>query len=155
MNLSQRVIEKCTQCGTCLIWKGAWASEGTTPSIHHEGKSVNVRVALWTSMGKRVPKGHTIKASCGERQCVAPEHLVAVNYRKVPRTLAQKRAVTRAARARSVLTPEIVAVIRESAETQTSLAARFGVSLQAVNGIVRNRRWVLAASPFAGLGARP
>lgn len=149
--LADRVLEKCTPCGDCLLWKGAWASEGSTPSIHYNGTSVNVRSALWLEMGRRIQRGHAIKSSCGEAECVAPEHLVSRNYRAIPKSPAARAAFTRQARARGKLTEALAAEIRASDEAPSKWAKRLDVSIQAICDVRTYRRWAPLASPFAGL----
>jgi hypothetical protein len=137
-----------------MLWKGAWASESTTPSIYYNGASVNVRTALWIELGKKIQRGHAIKPSCGEHACVAPGHLVSRNYRSVPKSATARANFTKQARARGKLSEEIAAEIRASDETPTQWAQRLGVSLQAVCDVRSYRRWAPTLTPFSGLGAR-
>jgi hypothetical protein len=151
MTFSERVLAKCVECGDCLIWKGAWASEGTTPAIYFDGRSANVRSALWQQMGKKVPHGHTIKAKCGEPACVAPAHLVANNYRAIPKTPTAKAITTRSMRARSKLTEDIVAQIRASDDRLIDWAQRLDVSISTISAIRLHKKWVPTNSMFSAL----
>lgn len=154
--LSERVIANSTQCGDCLLWKGAMASEGTVPSIWFAGASVNVRVALWKEMERKLGRGQTVKAKCGEDLCVAPEHLRASNYRSFPKSPAARLSTIKSMRARSHLNDSIIEDIRASEDQPAELARRYDVSLQTILDIQSYRRWAPLSSPFAAhlFGAR-
>jgi hypothetical protein len=149
--LAERVLARSTQSGDCLIWKGAMASEGAVPAIWHEGRSVNVRNALWLAMGKRIGRGQTIKAKCGEDLCVAPEHAQAHHYRSIVQSPAARANVAKAMRSRSPLTDDICDEIRSSEEPASVMASRHGVSKSAVLDVRTYRRWAPICGPFSGL----
>ena len=134
-----------------MLWRGAWASESTTPSIYFEGKSCNVRSVIWRQAGHLIRTGHAIKPTCGEPDCVALEHLESVRYRAIPRTAAQIAAVTRAMRARSVIDMQVAEQIRASSETGAKWARRTGLSEAAISEIRLYKRWVPVSMPFSGL----
>ncbi len=153
-SLMDRVLDKSTQCGDCLLWKGGLACKGTVPTIYHEGKTANVRNALWRAMGKHIGRGCAIKTSCGEAMCVAPGHLVSKKYRKVPKSAAAKAKTALARRAISKLTEELVAEIRASDETLAVWAERTGVSFSSIGYARRQDTWRPLSDPFAGLKDR-
>lgn len=153
-SLIERVLAKSTQCGDCLLWKGAIGGGGRYPLIHYDGQTMSVRLALWRAMGKKLARGHSIKPSCGEEKCVAVEHLVSKRYAAKKKTPKARAAVAQVMRGKSKLNETVVAEIRASDETDEEIAARLGVSTFSVKDVRTYRRWAPLTTPFAGLGAR-
>lgn len=151
-----RVMKHACQCGDCLLWKGAMATAGETPSIWWDGKAQPVRRVLWAAMGRRFIAGLAVGVTCNEPKCVAPEHLV----QRRPRRLKELHPITRAKvsasarRLRSSLTEEAVQEIRLSDEPRKVIAARHSISVKSVEDIQKMRRWAPMTSPFLGLGSR-
>ena len=154
--LIARVLSKSTQCGDCLLWKGAISAATNAPAVWFDGKVLNARRALWEAMGKKHRDGFTIKAKCKEACCVAPEHLVQVKPVKAgAKGIAHRAKIAASARARTSKLDQAKADdIRFSGEPPSVMARKYGITIQSAVEIQKGRRWAPIASPFAGLGAR-
>lgn len=164
----QRVQARCHEVGECWEWTGALQQAGCTPTISWQGRPMGVRRLVMLSMGVEVGT-RVVTARCGNRLCVAPEHLQAVTRAVLSRrtckatdysSLARSMRLAQRVRAshRAKLSPEIAAEIRASeGVTQRELAARYGVSQYAISCVIRGRTWRDYYSPFAQLlfGGKP
>lgn len=155
----------------CWHWTGC-LSNGKWPRVYapnhsKPGSPMEVqtgRRAVWHIVtGKAIPKDHRVHGRCTDPQCLNPEHMrcgPASEWGKhLQRTGIYKGKATRVlanraiGRARSVLTPELIAEITASHETGEALAARLGLSRQIVSKARRGkaRAFHALANPFAGL----
>lgn len=161
-----RIKSRCTEDGDCLLWTGKVYKNGhpaATEWIDGMDMYVGVRRRAYEEYnGVTLPPEKQV-ATCGHPACLAKGHLVAVSVseknRKTHATmnadarLRRNMALSKASRrAMGKLTPEQVAVIRDSEEGPYVVAQRLGV-----NGVVASRvkRGLAyrdyAATPFAGL----
>jgi len=147
----------------CLIWQGATINNGTQPrAVMHRGQPpVIVRREVWRIMYPGAPAlGHdTPKPRCECPLCIEPTHLLRVSpsvYRSVPKSLAGRLNMQRAARASrsKVRQPEIIVpmVLADTRPAKT-IARELGLG-EDVIGDIRRGKWSTAGNPFAGLGAR-
>lgn len=172
MSLVDFIKDRCVIEGDCWNWQGAMQSCGSTPTIHLShpitGKKavMGVRRAILLEKHKDNPhflKGKLATYSCGNSKCVCPEHTHAVARKTLQKRLVDElgylqsplrmQKLARALRAKSQLTPEMVAQIRADEAPQKETAARFGVSQAAISKIKRGATWKDYSSPFAQLGA--
>ena len=173
MNLFEFIKDRCIIEGDCWNWQGALQSCGATPTINVRnpvtGKRCVMSVRRATLLEKHKDNPHFLKGklatySCGNASCVNPEHTHAVGRRALQQRLVHElgylknplrmQKIAKLMRAKSPLTPELVAQIRADDATQKELAARFGVSQAAISKIKRWETWRDTANPFAQLGAR-
>ena len=167
------IKDRCVIEGDCWNWQGALQSCGSTPTINMRnpvtGKRqvMSVRRATLLERYKNSPhvlKGKLATYSCGNAACVNPEHTHAVSRRALQTRLVQElgylrnpmrtQKIAKLMRAKSPLTPALVAQIRADNSPQKQIAARFGVSQAAISKIKRWETWKDTANPFAQLGAR-
>jgi hypothetical protein len=138
-------------CPDTDCWHWRMAIVQGTPKVHFttpdSGRSISMRgrrAALYLLRGIDVPAGHVAypRMTCKSRDCVNPAHSTSGDrdahglwLRKTGAVagLASKCAGSRKGwEGRRKLTPEAVADIRSSAESNLALAARWGVSQFAI-----------------------
>ncbi len=157
----------------CWIWTGATAKGA--PRIYaprHDGKMVTHcgRRAVWQMQNPGVRMPDTLQAfgTCGKGLCVNPE-CGKVGPKKLQGAVTAHKgwlkgkirtavAARTHGRARSVLTPELIAEIQASPESGVAIARRLRISHQTVSKARRGK--VVCFQPVGGmfsqlLGARP
>ena len=158
----------------CWIWRGA--ASNSVPRVYAPDWTLRDgamstqcgRRAVWhiTHPGSVIPPRVQIFGKCGKWQCLNPECAQA-GPKKAQGAVIRREgwlkgkpqtrvAARKTGRARSVVTPEIIAEIQASPETGLQLAARLGISMQTVSKARRGQ--IVAFQPvggfFGGLGAR-
>lgn len=155
------------EVGQCWEWKGGM-SHGNTPVARVSGGNVvSVRKHIFTELlGNELPRGRFTSMSCGNKKCVAPNHIEAVTRRTVTKKASEatkygKNPVRNAkiaakARARtSSLTPEQVQAIKASPLSGQQIADEMGCAKSTANCIRAGRTWKsYTGNPWAGMGAR-
>lgn len=158
----------------CWDWQGA-TTEGQprvwlrNPDTGVHQTMTGTRAAFALAKGFAVPDGMTAyrRPVCCAR-CVNPDHVRVGTKAKAcavlaasgklkgnPLRAAMNTAIVRRTRAR--LSPQIVEEIRASSETNTALAARYGVGHQAISAVRLGKNWrggdVMAGSSVFSLGS--
>ncbi len=117
------------------------------------GKGYVHRVSYELHIGK-IPAGMFVLHRCDNRLCVNPDHLFLGTAKDNALDAVAKRRMAYGDRSGSAkLTQPNVDDIRNriaSGESQSSIAARFGVSQSQISNINRGRSWSLAGSPSGG-----
>lgn len=156
----EQIRMRCREDGDCWIWitkdKG---QDG--PRSYKKGKRFYIRPLIYQHKhGKAHPADKRLTTSCGNRLCLAPDHVEArtpswLNSRMMSSGVAQNpayRAKMSAAKKKKV-DDAGVADIRASLLPAQDLAERYGITAAYVNMLragVHRRNY---SSPFAGLGA--
>lgn len=146
------------------LWAGSLRPDGRAniyaPDCTNGGMSTQPGPrAVWhCKTGKAIPKGWRAFGTCDERACCNPEHVACASEKTLGRWVAKKgilkgqtkRILANRAigRARSKLTPELIAEIQASSETGVALADRLGLGTTLVSKARRGK-----AIAFAGAGA--
>lgn len=148
------------ECG-CWRWIGAKQAAGNTPAMSWQGQVGNVRRFILVDQGIKM-KGYLAGVSCGNLDCVNPEHVVratrskmstqsAANMDAAKKTMRSMR-IALAARSRAKLSPEIAEAIRNDGRPQRAIAAEYGVTQHTVGSIKSGQMWRdYQPNPFAGL----
>lgn len=173
--LLARIRARCVEEGDCLIWQGCIssssnASRGGYPIIKvgygQPCKTVRraiVEVAGDKNGNRDLKPRQPVETTCGERLCVAQEHLVVSTPVKVGKrmakagklsSLARSAKIAASKRATGKLTMEQALEIRFSDESGPVLAERYGVHRSQINNIKRGDAWRDHRNPYAALGAR-
>lgn len=152
----------------CWIWRycvncrgGAGVPVATLPGTR---RNVTVRKLAAIAAGKQLSEA--VRTSCGERLCVAPEHMVPCTRAEIarwmvsagkvatgPTTSARKLASARA-RPHVHMTLEKARAIRAryaEVGNAKAVALEFGIGHAHAHRIIRGKLW-REPSPFAGLG---
>lgn len=165
------LIEKVQQfavlesCG-CWRWTGAKQARGQTPCMQWQGKVGNVRRHILEDRGVNM-KGYLAWTSCGNQDCVNPDHVVrttrkaasAASAAAMDATACTLRAMRtayaiRASKKSVKLSMEIAEAIRADDRPQRTIAAEYGVSQHTVHAIKKNIMWrdyTAAQNPFSQL----
>lgn len=150
--LQERAIER----DGCWVWLHS-CQDGCDPRAGRHNKSVAVRRYVYNATHPEPIDGKqcaVVLETC-DALCVHPDHIQAASRSSRQKGRKQSRdhslAISKAMRARSRLTPEIVSQIRASDEPGVVLARRFGIDDSYVSDIRAQRAWADHASPFAGL----
>jgi hypothetical protein len=144
----------CRDCGDCLLWAQSVNSTGY-PQASIGCTTVMVRRYVFTELlGQTIPKGCVIASRCGDRLCVAPEHLVAMKRgavqalayaagRRVRGLEYSARLRAMEARGRTRLDWAMVREIRSRPRevTHAALAAEFGVSHKCMSRVRQGVTW--------------
>lgn len=127
----------------CVEWPFARSGTGYG-DIYFDGRNRGAHVASYClSRGVEPPSfEQCVMHSCDNRLCVNPAHLSLGTRGQNSADMKHKGRSTRGARARSTkLTEQQVLAIKASSETQTALAAKYGVSQPLVSAIKNGRAW--------------
>lgn len=158
-SLKARTIEE----GDCWLWQGYITN--STPQVigYPDGKKkmVSVRRMLRELVtGQPQPDGH-YGTTCGNHECVNPDHAIWRGQAAHMRAMAKKRTVSpvmahklrqhRIEAGLAKLDEAKAQEIRMSSESSPVLAERFGVSKSAITRIRRNEVWRMLTSPWQGL----
>ena len=145
-----------------LVWTGSVANGH--PAMRLNGAYIMVRRAVWQEQNGPIPTGQIIRCTCGDKRCVAIEHLELTTYKKLALVLGsavmagpvRSAAIARVKRAskQAKLTEDAVRDIRSSNETSVALAKRYGVAQAHVSKVRLGQAWRDFSNPFQGLGAR-
>lgn len=154
---------RSVECGDCLRWNSSTSSNGGLPVMYFNGKSNQfVRRVLWTALHGELPAGHVVTTSCGDKLCVAPDHLEATTKKVSARRAGKRGAYSNPAKIRkgvqtklekSWINDEVVAQVR-TARTSKEAAEVTGVSLSYAKAIRSGLYRTWKSNPFSGLGAR-
>jgi len=158
--LMDHLRAKCVEVGDCLIWKTE-SSADIRPRVSINGKRVLIRRALAEmKLGRKLRSSEYASCTCKEPLCMEFDHVRAVTVAKLRAetgavggysTLQKRIHLSNKARAKAKITPEIVAAIKASTDTQEVEAAKHGIHRSMVSFIRRGKKWVDHSSPFAGL----
>lgn len=158
-SLQARIIEE----GECWLWQGY--IQNNTPQVvsYADGskRMVSVRKLMRQLItGQAQPDGH-YGHTCGNYQCVNPDHTVfrgeaahlkhMNKKRKVTAVTASKLRKYKVESGQAKLDESKAQEIRLSTEPAPVLAKRYGVSKSWINKIKRGEVWRVLTSPFAGL----
>jgi hypothetical protein len=158
-SLKARTIEE----GDCWLWQGYIVN--STPQVigYPDGKKkmVSVRRMLRELVtGQKQPDGH-FGNTCGNHQCVNPDHAIWRGQDAHMRAMAKTRTVSTVTAHKlrqhrinagfAKLDESKAQEIRMSSEPAPVLAERFGVSKSAISRIRRNEVWRILTSPWQGL----
>lgn len=126
----------------CWLWSGARFKAGYGSfGIAGRGTQYAHRVA-WELARGPIPPGVEVCHRCDVRACVNVEHLFLGTHRDNVRDAKAKGRHAHGGRhGNAKLTDEQVREALNSTETQAELAARFGVTRQAISDIRRGSRW--------------
>jgi hypothetical protein len=132
----------------CWEWFGAYQSCGATPMLRYHHRTVSVRSAIIQDQGLSIPRGRVATYTCGNPKCVNPEHVAVWTRAKVQKRsakempladkLARNKAVSVTLRDRiGKLTDSDILAIRNSEETEKTLALRYNVTTATIGSIRR------------------
>lgn len=159
-NLTE-IYAACLEVGDCQEWTGKYHMGSPvfySRSLPH-GRLYVRRAAYEFRSGKPIPALHRVFDKCGNPRCVNAEHLVSLDRAravsrvvKAANQVKRGAAISRAMRAKSKLTIELVREIRASAESNSELAKKYGVHHSNISLIRLNKAWrETYANPFAAL----
>lgn len=152
------------------LWRGATRPDGR-PNIYAPDYTYgDMRTqcgtrAVWhCSTGRPIPNGWRAYGTCDEKLCCNPAHVDCASEEKFGKWIAERgnlKGVTArilanraTGRARSKLSPELIAEIQSSQETGLELSARLKISSSVISKARRGNAMAFrSASPFSGLGA--
>ena len=160
--LLDRVTGRCIEDEAgCWNWQGAFQQFGTTPVMGWQGKTMGVRRLIAIAKGRKV-EGLTATVKCGNHCCVNPDHILLIKQADLVRRAVKESnfhsrtsylvANANAQRARSHITAEIAALIREAPGKHREIAERYGVTKTMVSKIKLGLQWrELTNNPWMGL----
>lgn len=165
--LAQHTVEslkaRCVEEGDCWLWQGYLTNKTPQVFTKVDGKRamVSVRKLLRElATGQPQPAGH-YGNTCGNYQCVCPEHTLWKGEDAHMRYMAKRRTVSpmlasklrriRVEAGQAKLDEAKAQAIRLSEESGPALAERYGVSRSLINKIKRGLAWRVFAGPWQGL----
>lgn len=161
--LLARIVAKCVEEGTCLIWCGC-LSKSDVPQVGHRGRARSVRRVLHEcATGQAVPATMVVAPRCRNRRCVSPDCAMLVSVGTLRRLDAQRGAFSAphanaarrvAARKRATIPDAVIEQVRAFVGTCAQAAQATGVSLSYCKAIRSGRaRKLLTGNVWEGLGA--
>ena len=147
------------EVGECLEWQGAFLETLPMARYSDTGRTLVRRLAYALGSPRKLPATYRVFHTCDNPRCVRFEHTTALDPRRAAARAAQTMntatrvtALTRARRAKSTLTMEVVRQIRASTETDKVWGQRLGMHPSNISAIRRNLTWrEVYGHPFAGL----
>lgn len=139
-------VYPCPMTG-CWLWTGYLIRSGYG-QIALVGKKWKVMTpahrASWLIHNGNIPDGMWVLHRCDVRSCVNPSHLfIGTRKENVKDMLMKRRQATGERHGRAKLNNESVLEIRSSLESSSKLAARYGVSTEAIREVRVNNTWKL------------
>lgn len=129
----------------CWIWAGCKDRRGYGRLFLNHTKSVKAHRFSWEYFnGREIPEGLVICHSCDNTSCVNPDHLRADTQASNNREAIERNRwhpQIGLKNGRAVLTEQAVAEIRQSKDTQMTLAAQYGIGQSQVSRIKRGESW--------------
>jgi hypothetical protein len=158
-SLQARTIEE----GDCWLWQG-YHQNGTPQVMHYPGGKRRMysvrRLFRELQAGRAMPDGH-YGNTCGNPQCVSPDHTIWKTTKTHLRDLSKRRTHTvldslrkrqvRIDRGLTKLDMDKAQAIRASTESSRVLAEQYGVHQSLIKRIRNNGVWRVLSGPFAGL----
>jgi len=143
-NIVQRFNSKWTHVTDCWLWQAAKNSDGYGSFRRDNATTCSAHRMSWEIHRGPVPEGMQVLHHCDTPACVNPSHL----YLGTQLDNIQDR-VTRGRGNRPIgekhpqakLTEDDVRRIRADDRTYKQIAADYGVSYHAIDGIKRGKRW--------------
>lgn len=151
----KRVKARSMECGDCWIWLGN-KSAGGVPKFS-EGSA---RRRVYEAAKGHLKQTELVTTSCGQVDCLNPDHLVKTNQSKVTakvkasQTMKAKVSASMAKEAQSrcgKITMEIARQIRSDNRDGVVWAKELSVSTSLVSLVRTNKAWREVSNPFAGL----
>lgn len=141
--------------------KGCWNWQRSTGTAGYgqlgfRGKVEGAHRAAYMLATGPIPAGMYVLHSCDNRRCCNPGHLRLGDHRTNMCDMVERGRSLQGERSRRAkLTGASVEEIRRSRETQCALAARYGVSQNAISKAKRGKTWAgqglnLRPSPYEG-----
>ncbi len=125
----------------CIEWTGAVATSGYGV-IHWKGVPTLVHRIAWELEHGKIPDGLWVLHRCDNKICIKPGHLFLGTQRDNNKDCWEKGRVRRGERHRNAKLKEWqVLEIARSGDRYSVLAARYGVSWEAVREIKLGRNW--------------
>lgn len=155
-----KVQSMCNEEGDCWIWTGATNPSGVPVVRTGRSNQSARRVAYIAATGAELTRRDHVRARCGEKMCVCPDHAFVqdvADARKAQGKAGQYSTVTmrisraQSARKRAKLTHADHEAIRASSAKQDDLAAEYGVHRSYISAIQRGAVSFAYPNPFAGL----
>ena len=156
----QTIKDRCVEEGDCWIWNQGQDGHGY-PSISVNRKTTNVRRLVYKLTGKHLGQFQPIRATCGNKLCCNPDHLVTTTRKQLseialqngsfhnPKTIAKRAETIRAKFGK--LDMEKARQIRLSNDPTEVEAERYGVSKALIIKVRAYKAWKEHINPFAGL----
>jgi hypothetical protein len=138
----------------CWMWTGPFTANGY-PRLCIGAKVSHYPARLaWTLLKGPVPAGMRLRATCGNRGCINPEHRGPVTQRELARELAETGrlsrgivhsiAVARGRRRQAKLSLSAAEAIRRARAARvpaSELAHQYQVSKATIYSVARNQTW--------------
>lgn len=157
---------RCDEIGECWEWRARQTKEHGRryPQIRVQGKTYNVRRAIYEAKHGEVRQGLFVVPTCGNLYCVNPDHCKAMTESQKSRHAAKRGAFSSLTRSRSIAVARRKAAygkldidrareIRLSDEPGPVLAQKYGIDKSLVNRIKRGEAWKDYDSVYWRLGA--
>ena len=129
------------KAGDCWPWRG-YADASGYGSLKIDGKPMAAHRAAYVAAVGEIPDGAIVRHSCDNRLCCNPLHLSTGTHADNVRDRVIRRRTAIGERAsKAKLTEVQVREIRASTDTLRSLAARYGVTSDAIQAVRYRRSW--------------
>lgn len=141
MNTTERFWMRVTKSDGCWTHSGSLGSHGypQATSVTGKGWSEPAHRVSWMIHNGTIPDGLFVCHRCNNRLCVRPDHLYLGTHKQNMDDMA------RAGHPNRRLTNEDAEMIRQSTDTQVSLAKRFGLHPRSIANIKRGITYRYAA----------
>lgn len=147
--IQKHISTQPTEAG-CLEWNGYCDKDGyglKTFSIDGKYKTFRIHRLMFEKEKGNITQGQVIRHTCDNPRCANPNHLLIGSHQdnindKISRNRASGGRMIGSKNPNHKLTEEQVKEIRNSNETNKSLAIKYNVSNVLIGLIKRNKIWV-------------
>lgn len=148
--------------GACMPWSGKFFKARQGPVVHLDGKEFVLRRVIYEAhTGKRLAQAESVRPSCGEADCIHPQHLVKeprnkqlIGRARLPSTRAK---LARAQQAKAPYSMSEVQALRarciRGELTRVAAAKSLGVSVETMERMVNGQAWRDFSNPYQSLTA--
>ena len=125
----------------CAPWTKAINNLGYGISWR-DGKTISAHRKVYEEHYGQIPKGLVVRHTCDNRSCVNPKHLVLGTHKQNSQDMVERNRQAKGNKiGTSVLTDDLVRMIKSMSGSSRKLAKFFGCSATTIKDIKNNKIW--------------
>lgn len=107
-----------------------------------DGKTISAHRKVYEELNGPIPKGLVVRHTCDNRSCVNPKHLILGTAKQNSQDMVERNRQAKGSKVgTSVLTEEIVLMIKSMSGSSRKVATLFGCSATTIKDIRKNKIW--------------
>lgn len=107
-----------------------------------DGKTISAHRKVYEEYYGPIPKGLVVRHTCDNRSCVNPQHLILGTPKQNSQDMVERNRQAKGSKVgTSILTDDIVRMIKSTSGSSRKLAKFFGCSATTIKDIKNNKIW--------------